>query len=212
MDYRIQSGLTARLLYEENFNSIWARLSTWRIDSFYRQMEEQQLKGRILPFVRGLRFSALLIYAIRDILSGSGLTADWGHLLDEDETFCSCECDIIIHRNGFISRWNGDGEEPIMNFKFIKQQAALAVISCKSYLKSSGIDKEYCKSMKPFVEKIWLFAECCGPRSAKSLQEKAIYHGYERFWFLYTWSRSSDIELNKDGWNQFVQELKALKK
>lgn len=173
-------------------------------------MESKKLRGRILPFVRGLRFSALLIYAIRDILSGTNLTADWGHLLDENETFCSCECDIIVHRNGFIGRWNGDGDDPIMNFKFIKQPDAVAVISCKSYLESSKIDKEYCELMKPFVEKIWLFAECCGPRSAEIIKDRALSFGYEKFWYLYTWSKQSTPKPNNDGWLEFVNEIKKL--
>ncbi|MBM3241380.1 hypothetical protein FJZ31_34295 [Candidatus Poribacteria bacterium] len=210
MNSNIQIG-HGRLLCEERFNMMWANLSNWRIDSFMRQLEAKKQKGRILPFVRGLRFSALLIYAIREILSGTNLNTDWGHLLDESSTLCSCECDIIIHRNGHVRQWNGDSKDPIMDFRFIEQQKAVAVISCKSYLGSSKIDKEYCESMEPFVKKIWLFAECCGPRSAKNIQKKALDYGYEKFWYLYTWSKETTPKPNRDGWNEFVEEVRKLK-
>ena len=98
-----------------------------------------------------------------------------------------------------------------MDFRFIEQQKVVAVISCKSYLRSSKIDKEYCESMKPFVEKIWLFAECCGPRSAKTIQKKALDFGYEKFWYLYAWSKKRGQVLNRNGWNEFVEEVRKLK-
>jgi hypothetical protein len=210
MNENLHTGLTEKLLREEILMSIFAELTTWRIDTFIRQMEAKRRKGRILPFVWGLRLSAHLIYVIRDILSGTDLTADWGHLLDESGTFCSCECDVIIHRKGFVGRWNGK-KEPVMDFNFIEQQEAVVVISCKSYLRSSDIDEKYCNLMKPFVKKIWLFAECCGPRSNKTIQKKAPMLGYEKFWYLYTWSKHTAPQPNKIGWSEFVKEVKKLK-
>lgn len=205
------AGHMTRLLREEPFMKMFESFQIWRIDPFIRDMEARRQKGRILPFVRGLRLSALLIYEIRQLLKGTGLTANWGHLVDETDTFCSCECDVIIHREvGEIQRWNGDSNEPVMDFRFIEQKSAVAVISCKSYLRSSGIDTEYCKLMKPFVGKIWLFAECCGPRSAKSIQTKALELGYEKFWYLYTWSKQTAPEPNKYGWNEFVEAVRKL--
>jgi hypothetical protein len=198
-----------RLLKEERLGQMFQEFSTWRIDPFIREMEAKRQKGRVLAFVRGLRLSAHLIYTIREILSGTNLTADWGHLLDESEDFCSCECDVIIHRKGWFRRWNGT-HEPVMDFQFIKQSEVVAVISCKSYLRAAQIDEEYCTLMKPFVKRIWLFAECCGPRSIDNIQEKAFRFGYEKFWHLYTWSKQKDCEPNKDGWNSFVTEVKKL--
>ncbi len=199
-----------RLLCEEPFNMMCADFSSWRMNDFIRQLEATKHKGRILPFVRGLRLSAHLIYAVREILSGTDLEVNWGHLLDEDSVFCSPECDVIIHRKGHLRRWNGT-DNPIMDFRFIEQQKAVAVISCKSYLRLSKIDKEYCESMKPLVEKIWLFAECCGPRSAKTIQKKALDFGYEKFWYLYAWSKKRGQKLNRNGWNEFVEEVRKLK-
>lgn len=204
------TGGMGHLLREEPFWSMWAEFATWRMDVFIRQLEASKKKGRVLPFVRGLRLSAQLIYVIRDVLSGSGLTANWGHLLDESEAFCSCECDVIIHRDGHIRQWDGSAE-PIMDFRFIRQDQAIAVISCKSYLRSSDVDKEYCKSMKAFVEKIWLFAECCGPRSVESIRKKALERGYEKFWPLYTWSKQKDPVPNSTAWTDFIREVEKLK-
>lgn len=202
-------GQITKLLYEEPFKGIFGELVTWRIDPYIRQLEKEKKKGRIFPFVRGLRLSARLIYVIRDILSETNLTANWGQLLDEQGNYCSCECDIIIHHKGHERRWNGK-DQPVMDFRFIKQQNAIAVISCKSYLRSGDIDVEYCKSMKPFVKKIWLFAECCGHNSVKSIEQKVLESGYKKFWYLYSWSNKTDPHPNMDGWINFVKEVKQL--
>ena len=95
-----------RLLCEQPFRNMYSDFSTWRIDEFIRRLELTGHSGRILPFVRGLRLSAHLIYAIRDILSDSDLEANWGHLLDQKGIYCSPECDVIIHRKGYIRKWN----------------------------------------------------------------------------------------------------------
>ena len=201
-------GATKRLLYEEPLMKIIAGMSEWRIDSFIRELEAKKAKGRILPFIRGLRFSALLVYAIREILSGTELNTNWGHLLDKDGNYCSPECDIIIHRNGHIARWNGN-EKPIMDFRFIDSQNAAAVISCKSYL--SSIDKKYCISIKPYVDKVWLVAECCDPKSAESLKKRALKSGYDNFYNTYFWNKDISPMPNKDEWMNFVEELKKLR-
>jgi len=200
-----------RLLCEEPFIKMYADFSSWRMSDFVKQLEATKEKGRVLPFVRGLRLSAHLIYAVRDILSGTGLEANWGHLLDKDRVFCSCECDVIIHRSGYFARWDGS-IHPVMDFKFIKQQDAVVVISCKSLLRSRAeVDREYCELMKPFVKRVWLFAECCGPRSANSIREQALRCGYEKFWYLYTWTEGTEPEPNRGGWNEFVEEVEKLK-
>lgn len=197
------------VLYEEYFHRLYSDFSGWRINTFIRDLESSKAKGRILPFVRGLRLSSQLIYVIRDILSDSDITANWGHILDKDGVFCSRECDIILHNKGYIKRWNGT-ERPIMDFRFIEQEKAIAVISCKSFIRSGDIERDYCSDMKEFVRKIWLFAECCGPRSANSIRSKALSSGYNRFWYLYTWSKKTDMSLNRRDWHDFVNEIKKL--
>jgi hypothetical protein len=57
---------------------------------------------------------------------------------------------------------------------------------------------------------LWLFAECCGPRSVQNIRDKALHSGYEEFWFLYTWSRQSDPVPNVGGWNDFVVSVQRL--
>ena len=64
------------------YQAMCGEFSSFRIDPIIRMMEKNKEKGRILGFLRGLRLSAHLIYAIRDVLSGSGLHAAWGHLMD----------------------------------------------------------------------------------------------------------------------------------
>jgi len=199
----------SRTLLESRFRSMTHDFTFWRMDDFIRRLEATKSKGRILPFIRGLRLSAHLIYAIRELLEGTDLTANWGHLLDERGILCSPECDIIIHRkDGQVSRWNGN-EKPVMDFRFISMEGSLAVVSCKSRL--IKIDKSYAKLMKKFVKRVWLFAECCGPRSSKSLEESAKKAGYQKFWYLYTWSPKSMPKFNTDGWFNFVSEVKKLK-
>jgi len=209
MNPTVHIGHTAKLLCEEPFWRLYEDFTKWRIDPFIRQLEKGKKRGRILPFVRGLHLSAHLIYAIREVLSGTNLTADWGHLLDKTGSFCSCECDVIIHHKGYKGRWNGN-EKPIMDFRFIEQEKAVAVISCKSFLRSTDIDKEYSKLMEPYIKRIWLFAECCGPRSTKSIENKSKEFGYEKFWHLYTWSKQKNPEPNQDGWTKFVKEVEKL--
>lgn len=200
-----------KLFDEALFDKMYADFESWRINDFIKQMNTVKHKGRVLDFVRGLRLSAHLIYIVRDLLSHTDLEASWGHLLDQNGVFCSCECDVIIHHKGYHARWNGT-DNPIMDFRFIEQQKAVAVISCKSRLKSrSQIDKKYCESMRPFVQKVWLFAECCGPRNADSIRAEALRLGYEKFWHLYTYGeKSGATEPNRIGWREFAEEVRKL--
>lgn len=204
------TGNIGRLLQEERFMQIFADLTNWRVDPYIRQMAIERRGGQIFPFARGLRLSAQLIYLVRELLSGSGLTANWGHLLDRDLSYCSRECDIIIHKNGHFREWDGN-HDPVMNFKFIRCENAVAVISCKSYLRTSDIDIEYCKSLKKFVSKVWLFAECCGPKSIKNIRKKARKYGYNKFWPLYTWAKETGPITYKEGWIDFIHEVEKLK-
>lgn len=199
------------LLQRERFESMVGEFRSWRISDFIRQLEASRRKGRVLPFVRGLRLSAQLVYAIRELLVGSELTAGWGHLLDEDQRFCSPECDVIIYKKvGQLRQWN-DTREPVMDFRFVLMTEAVVVISCKSRIRASDIDVEYAREVKKYVDRVWLFGECCGPRSAGSIAEKALSAGYAHFWHLYTWSPKTEEKLNHTGWQNFVHEVLALK-
>ena len=79
-----------KLLLEGPFMEMFADFSNWRNDDFNRLMERNREAGRVLPFIRGLRLSSHLIYIIRSLLSGSNLTASWGHILDNDDDFAFC--------------------------------------------------------------------------------------------------------------------------
>ena len=71
----------ATTLTLEQFHGLMQELSVWREDGL-------QDVG-ILGFVKGLRFAARLIYAIRDHLSSSDYQVDWGHLLTAAGDSCS---------------------------------------------------------------------------------------------------------------------------
>lgn len=205
-----------KVLSHQKFQSIKAGLQEYRLDNFVRTLERTpgSNKGNILAFIRGLRFSALLIYAIRESLNGSGLTASWGHIIDEEGEFCSRECDIIIHQEGHWMRWNGDGSGyPVMDFKFIEQENAIVVISCKSYIEKSKIEKDYCDDIKRYVKKVWLFAECCSPGKVISIRDEALEIGYENFWSLYTWDKVAGETTDLiDDWDDFIGKIRALGK
>jgi hypothetical protein len=206
---QVKGGIGGRLDLEA-YHKVCAELLNWRIDNFIRDIEDKG--GGILAFVRGLHFSTQLIYAIRDVISETGLEVDWGHLLDKNGIYCSRECDIIIHRKGHHGRWNGN-EKPVMDFKFVKQDSVLVVISCKSYLKSGGVDKNYVRFLKPFVKKIWLFAECCESKDTDSIVKQAQNAGYESFCYMYKWERKTESqEPNESGWREFVKKLRKLKR
>lgn len=208
-----KTGQLTKRFFVDDFNKIIAEFSAWRMDEHIKLLNKMQQKGwgNVLPFVRGLRLSAQLIYVIRKYLNGTNLTADWGHLMygEEEEEYLTPECDIIIYdKQGKIGEWNDKTDKAVMNFKFVQSKSAKLIISCKSFLKSSDIDKEYCKEIKKYVDKIWLFAECCGPRSPLKIEEKAKEIGYEKFFYLYTWSKSLGADPNEEGWLEFIRSIR----
>jgi hypothetical protein len=139
-------------------------------------------EGDILGFVKGLRLSARLIYFLRNRLSSTDVEVSWGHLVANNES-CSPECDVIIHAKGHVRKWNGS-KEPVMEFKFVEAEKAVAVVSCKSSLRS--IDKAYPKALKKVgVDAVFLFAECCPEKRFESLKKSALAAGYRGLWCLY---------------------------
>jgi hypothetical protein len=195
----------------EDYHDVKGHLMAYRLDDkiIAAEAKSGKNKGIIFTFARGLRFSALLIYKIRKILNGTNLTASWGQIINDDGTF-SNECDIIIHETGYVQRWNGEGG--IMDFNFISQSKAKAVVSCKSYIKTNTIEKEYFQNLSQYVPKIWLFAECCPKSSLRTIRANARSIGYEHFWHLYTFDKkqvtTQDAPL--DEWKDFHTTVRAL--
>jgi len=141
-------------------------------------------EGDILGFVKGLRFSARVIYCLREQLSDLNYCINWGHLLNDSGKSCSPECDIIVHTKGEIRQWNGATKDPVMNFCFVPARYAQAVISCKSKL--DDIDAKYPKSLKKYgVKQVFLIAECCKYSRYKFLRQKARHLGYSDLHCLY---------------------------
>jgi len=67
-----------RTFFLRQFDSLCAMLYRYRIDP-----ELYEARKSVLRFVIGLRFSALLIYTIRRLLSNTEFTANWGVIIDE---------------------------------------------------------------------------------------------------------------------------------
>ncbi len=205
---RPQPGRLAAHLILEEFHSIKAELSQWRTDPQIYEMEREKPGGIILGFVKGLRLSARLIYAIREHLSTFNLEVHWGHLLTEEGNSCSPECDIIIHLPGFDREWNGH-ESKVMDFKFINCQQAIAVISCKSFIRA--VDRGYRRGLRPYVDKVLLFAECCEPNAIDKLKRSAKSAGYEGFWYLYACNQATfECTTDPDQWEDFLRTLKSI--
>lgn len=199
--------LTTHLNLQE-FHSLKEELSQWRINPQIQEMEREKPGGIILGFVKGLRLSARLIYAIREHLSSTDLQVDWGHLLTEEGNSCSPECDIIIHSPGHEREWNGN-EHKIMDFKFINCRQAVAVISCKSLIKT--VDRKYPQRLKPYVDKVLLFAECCEPNAVNRLKASAKSAGYTGFWYLYTCNQATcECTVDPKHWEKFLRTLKSI--
>ena len=200
----------ARRLVIEPFVALVGELASWRSDD---EIETMDRADRALAFVRGLRLSARLTYIIRDALHGSGVEAHWGHILSADGGLaCSRECDVVIHQAACERmRWNGD-RDPVMDFWFVPCRSALAVVSCKSFAHSVGDDqRQYCADMRNFVDRVYLFAECCHADRADALTQSATNAGYDGFWYLYSLDRDTrEIQQPEPLWVHFVQEMSRL--
>jgi hypothetical protein len=167
---RSLTGEFGAALGNEQLIGLAAELSTVRSYPPLTRRKDGKYEGDILGFVKGLRLAARLTYFLRERLSGSAVAVNWGHLL-KDGRSCSPECDVIVHRTGHIREWNGNAH-PIMDFKFVEPERAMAVISCKSFL--NAIDRDYPKALKKYgVEKIFLFAECCRRSRLDALRKTA---------------------------------------
>jgi hypothetical protein len=189
------------------FRQLFGELTALRISDDLKMLEAAKGSALILPFVKGLRLSAQLAYILRNELSETSLEVDWGHLLDENEKSCSPECDIIIHKTGHVQEWNGN-EHPIMHFKFVRRERAVAVISCKSFAKD--VDAAYVKKLTPYVKHVFLFAECCAPGKVARLERTARKAGYAGFGYLYTFDKKrSECVQDEKAWGRFLDAVNS---
>ncbi len=195
----------AAILRIARFQRLFGDLKTWRISDDLKVLEAAKGSALVLPFVKGLRLSAQLTYMLRTELSQTDVEVDWGHLLDNKGESCSPECDIIIHFRGHVDEWDGN-TRPVMHFKFVSCERALAVISCKSYAKD--VDAEYIQKLKPYVKHVFLFAECCAPNKVALLRKKARAAGYAGFGYLYAFDekRAEYIHDEKE-WLDFLDAV-----
>jgi len=195
------------------YGTLCSRFQHWRIDA-----DLLRSKREILAFVQGLRFSALLIYAIRQMLTNvlrkPALTASWGVIYDDATGQFSRECDVIIHHHEAFDAWNGGDSvgDPVMDFRFVSPEYVRLVISCKSQLdRVTRKMAEYAQDIQQFTDRLWLFAECCQVGKVAALSAKAREVGYERLWYLYALERGKVGHVENDqGWLQFANELAQL--
>jgi len=169
----------------------------------------------VLPFVVGLRFSSLLIYAMRKILKGTNLKVNWGVIIHNRDIRCSSECDIIVHENDSDRAWDGqdDFDGPVMDFHFVPKGRVKAVVSCKASCINQinqGMKDDVVK-LRDYVSRVWLFAECCKSGKVVGLRKKALASGYEKFIYLYL-LRPNGVGCSYDEavWFKFAESLKQL--
>lgn len=204
---RIKTQAGAETLRLAGLRRLASELQPWRTNVDLKVLEAAKGSALVLPFVKGLRLSAQLIYIFRNELSETDVQVDWGHLLDDKGGSFSPECDIIIHHRGHVEEWNGS-QQPVMHFKFVKRELAVAVISCKSY--AMPVDAEYVQKLRRYVRHVFLFAECCAPNKVASLRKKAKKAGYAAFGYLYTYDEKSRICINDEkGWPDFLDAVSS---
>jgi len=202
------TGSLGKGLRTEELIGLVSELQTVRDHPAIVSRGQGRYEGDILGFVKGLRLSVRVIYFLRAALSDTDYEVDWGHLLSPDGASCSPECDIIVHTKGYVRQWNGHGQPPVMDFRFIEVEKAKAVISCKSVL--NKVDTEYPKTLKRFgVPNVFLFAECCKDTRYQSMKQKASKAGYAGFWCLYLTTKGKDYRTDE---NQYLQFIDAIRK
>lgn len=184
--------------------AIQSELSKYRDFVPVHSSSKKRGAGQVLPFVRGLYFSAKIIYFIREVLSEKTLEVHWGHILHEKGCYCSPECDIIIHRPGSAANWNGN----VLDFHFVDVAKVVSVISCKSIVNS--VDKGYCEALLGFgVANIGLIGEVCDSRRIEALRNKAKSVGYRDLWCL-ALDSVEGRKLNEPLSLEFIKHLESL--
>jgi len=167
-------------------------------------------RGDILPFVKGLRLSARLIYILRKKLSDFDVDINWGHIQDDGKRLCSPECDIIIHKGGISDTWNGDNDKrPVMDFHFIQRKSVKAVISCKSMIDS--IDDDFARVVtKEFnINNLFIFAEAAQLSHYTKLKATAKKSGYKGLWTLYNIGKKDEIIADENEYLNFLSTIKG---
>jgi hypothetical protein len=204
------TGVIQKGFLKVDYNSLCGKLTEYRIDP-----ELREAKKTVLPFVTGLRFSSLLIYAMRKILKGTKLKANWGVIIHNKDIRCSSECDIIVHKDDSDLAWDGqdDFDGPVMDFHFVPKSKVKAVVSCKASCVTQinqGMKDDVVK-LRDYVSRVWLFAECCEPGKVVELRKKAIASGYEKLLYLYL-LRPNGVGCYYDErvWFKFAESLKEL--
>jgi len=188
------------------YGSLCKQLEQYRIE---RELFEA--RKSVLPFVTGLRFSALLIYEARTILKNTNLAVNWGTIIDDKGDKCAAECDIIVHKNGSEFAWNGeiDVGGSVMDFHFVNKQNVKLVISCKAS-EVSQINqnmKNDIVKLCDYIDNVWLFVEYCKAKQLSEIRKDARSAGYKKFYPLYLEKEDGILSYDENIWCDFAQSL-----
>lgn len=202
-------GVLQRGNLQERYNSLCKKLDLYRTEQ-----ELHEARKSVLAFVTGLRFSALLIYEMRDILKNTNLAVNWGTIIDESGDRCSAECDIIVHKNGSEFAWNGeiDVGGSVMDFHFVNKQNVKLIVSCKGF-EVSQIDqnmKNDIIKLGDWVENVWLFVEYSKATQLRDLYKDAKDAGYKKFYYLYSKREDGGLVYDESLWCEFARFLRGL--
>ena len=202
-------GVFQRGNLQERYKSLCTKLDLYRTEQ-----ELHEARKSVLAFVTGLRFSALLIYEMRNILQNTNLAVNWGTIIDESSDKCSSECDIIVHKNGSEFAWNGeiDVGGSVMDFHFVDKQNVKLIVSCKGF-EVSQIDqnmKNDIIKLGGWVETVWLFVEYFKATRLRGLCKDAKDFGYKKFYYLYLKREDGSLDYNENLWCEFAKSLKEL--
>ncbi|MCE5237464.1 hypothetical protein LLH23_03120 [bacterium] len=166
--------------------------------------------GQIHPFVRGLYFSAKVVYLLRRLFAqqGIGLQVNWGQILLDGNCLCSRECDVIVHHEGGV-QW--DGDTGVFDFWFVPQSSVVAVVSCKAQnLTAPPAEEEaFAASVFPLVKQVFLLAEACpSADSGEKLRTGATALGFTDCWWLYAGDPDTpDVILAQPQWRGFFDRM-----
>lgn len=100
---------------------------------------------------------------------------------------------------------------PLVNFFDLAVSILISVMR-KNYVLAFGNDFAPVKLFNaiPYINKIWLFAECSAPSSVSKIREKAQEVGYEKFYHLYIWREKMEPKEAVESWREFVMDIKNL--
>lgn len=158
-------------------------------------------------FARGLIFSSSLLEEISQDMPRQYSTG-WGQIMAENGTL-SREVDVIIYEGTPFHVW----KTSTMCFTIVPKDQVKAVMECCEYLVPTKHHKEHVDNLSIFVQKRYLYAECCWTKrryTCKRRRQRFLDMGYDDVFYLYRWYYGIDKEPNERDWFRFLQMVRGL--